>query len=125
MRKIKPACRPKPVLAAVAQNPYGSFMRFGSIAPAMTLKLIQMASQGLSGADADMRAWRRNSRARRSDANDDFWPEVSTRYGREHSIPMKPENSAERVLFEISVVMAVVASLVLAVSLLLPGGFSQ
>ena len=33
MRKIKPACRPKPVLAAVAQNPYGSFMRFGSIAP--------------------------------------------------------------------------------------------
>ena len=93
--------------------------------PAMTLKLIQMASQGLSGADADTRAWRRNSRARRSDASDDFWPEVSTRYAREHPVPMKPENSAERVLFEISVVLAVVASLVLAVSLLLPGEISQ
>jgi hypothetical protein len=91
----------------------------------MALKLIQMASQGLSGADADTRAWRRNSRARRSDANDDFWPEVSTRYAQEHPVPMKPENSAERVFFEIFVVLAVVASLVLAVSLLLPSGISQ
>jgi hypothetical protein len=93
--------------------------------PAMTLKLIQMASQGLSGADADTRAWRRNNGTRSSDGNDDFWPEVSSRYVREHPIPMKPENSAKRVLFEVSVVLAVVASLALAVSLLLPGGISQ
>ena len=93
--------------------------------PAMTLKLIQMASQGLSGADADTRAWRRNSGTRSSDGNDDFWPEVSTRCARELPIPVKRENSAERVLFEISAVLAVVASLVLAVWLLLPGGISQ
>jgi hypothetical protein len=91
----------------------------------MILRLVQMASQGLSGADVDTRAWRRNSRARPSDANDDFWPEVSTRYAREHPIPMKPENSAERVLFDIFVVLAVAASLAVAVAFLLPGGISQ
>jgi len=93
--------------------------------PAMTLKLVQMASQGLSGADADTRAWRRNSGTRPSDGNDDFWPEVPTRYAREHPIPMKPANAMERVLFKISAVLAVLASLVLAVSLLSPGGISQ
>lgn len=91
----------------------------------MTLKLVQMASQGLSGADADTRGWHRNGGTRATDAGEDFWPEVSTRYAQEYSIPMKFENSAERVLFKISAVLAVVASLVLAVSLLLPGGISQ
>lgn len=91
----------------------------------MTLKLVQMASQGLSGAGADTRAWRRNSATPPSDGNDDFWPEVSTRYAREHPISMKPENTAGRVLFEISAVLVVVTSLVVAVTLLLPTGLSQ
>ena len=93
--------------------------------PVMVLKLVRMAAQGLSGADADTRGWRRNGGTRPSDGNDDFWPEVSTRYAREYPIPMQSENSAERIIFKISTVLAVVASLVLAVSLLLPGGISQ
>jgi hypothetical protein len=84
-----------------------------------------MASQGLSGADADTRGWRRNGGARATDAGEDFRPEVSTRYARDYPISMKSKNSTERVLFKISAVLAVLASLVLVVSLLLPGGISQ
>jgi hypothetical protein len=93
--------------------------------PVMVLKLVQMAAQGLSGADADTRGWRRNGAKRASDAGEDFWPEVSTRYAPEHPIPMKSENSAQHILFKISAALAVVASLALAVSLLLAGGISQ
>jgi hypothetical protein len=91
----------------------------------MVLKLVQMASQGLSGADADTRGWRQNSGTRQANATGDFWPEVSSRYGLEIPAPMKSENAPRHVLFEISVVLAVVASFVVAVALLLPGGVSQ
>ena len=97
----------------------------GLLLPAMVLKLVQMAAQGLSGADADTRGWHRNGGTRATDAGEDFRQEVSTRYARQYPIAMKSENSAERVLFKISAVLAVVASLVLAVSLLLPGGIFQ
>ena len=90
----------------------------------MVLKLVHMASQGLSGADADTRGWRRNSGTRTTDSGDDFWPEVSSRYGLENPSPMKSENVPVRVLFEISLVLAVAASLAVAVALLLLGGAS-
>jgi hypothetical protein len=93
--------------------------------PVMVLKLVQMASQGLSGADADTRGWRRNGATRATDAGEDFWPEVSTRYAPEQPISMKSENSAEHILFKISAALAVVASLALAASLFLVGGISQ
>jgi hypothetical protein len=90
--------------------------------PVMVLKLVQMASQGLSGADADTRGWRRNGRGRAIDAGDDFWSKVSSHYALNNPTPMKAENAPRRVLFEISVILAVVALLVVAVALLLPGG---
>jgi hypothetical protein len=90
----------------------------------MVLKLVQMASQGLSGADADTRGWRRNGGTRQADATGDFWPEVSSRYGLENPAPVKSEPAPGRVLFEIFVVLAAVASFVVAVTLLLPGGVS-
>jgi hypothetical protein len=91
----------------------------------MVLKLVQMASQGLSGADADTRGWRRNGGTRQANATGDFWPEVSGRYGLENPAPMKSETAPRRILFEIFVVLAVVASFVVAVALLLPGGASR
>jgi len=97
----------------------------GLLLPAMVLKLVQMAAQGLSGADADTRGWHRNGGTWPVSATDDYWPEVSGRYGLENPSPMKSENAAGRVLFEISVVLAVAVSFAVGVSLLLPGGISR
>jgi hypothetical protein len=77
----------------------------GLLHPVTVLKLVHMASLGLSGADADTRGWHRNAGTRATDAGEDFRPEVSTRYAPEYPIAMKSENSMEWVLFEISLVL--------------------
>jgi hypothetical protein len=88
-------------------------MPFGPIAPAMALKLVHMASQGHSSADADTRAW--CGRTQPDAAADDFWPEVSSQYSRKHPVPVKPENSPQRVLFEVFLVLAAAGLAVAAV----------
>jgi hypothetical protein len=93
-------------------------MPFGAIAPAM-LVLVKMASQGLSGADADTREW--YGKTRPAAATDDFWPEVSSRYGLKNPAPLKAENAPKRVFLEIFTVLAVAASLAIAAVLLFPG----
>ncbi len=57
---------------------------------------------------------------REDDEADDFWPEVSTRHSREAPLTANPANSPQRVLFEMFLVLAGVAVLVLATSLPVP-----
>ena len=80
---------------------------------AMKLTLVHMASQGLSGADADTRGW--YGKAQPDAATDDFWPEVSSQYSRKNPVPLKPENSPQRILFELFLVLAAAGLAVAAV----------
>jgi hypothetical protein len=100
-------------------------MPIGAIASRMGFEWIQMASQGLSGADADTRAWRRRFEAPNDNLDDDIWPEVSTRYSRESPVPIKSENSPGRIWLEIAMAFAAAGALAAVIAILLPGGLSQ
>jgi hypothetical protein len=100
-------------------------MRIGAIAPRMGLEWMHMASQGLSGANADSRAWRRRLKPHNDNLDDDFWPGVSTRYSRENPVPANPDNAAGRVLLEVAMLLSGVGVLIAMVAIFLPGGLTQ
>jgi hypothetical protein len=100
-------------------------MRIGAIAPRMGLEWMHMASQGLCGADADSRAWRRRLKPHNDNLDDDFWPEVSTRYSREKPVLANPDNAPGRVFLEIAMLLSAVGVLIAMIAIFLPGGPSQ
>jgi hypothetical protein len=70
--------------------------------------------------DPDTRCWARQCGESQGEEYDSVWPEVSTKYSLENPAPVNPENSLRRVLFEITLVLAIAGILALAVGFLIP-----
>jgi hypothetical protein len=70
--------------------------------------------------DPQARCWARQGGENRADQADDVWPEVSSRYALDNPAPLNPQNAPRRVLFEVGLVVAIAAIMVVAAAFLVP-----
>jgi hypothetical protein len=68
----------------------------------------------------DAPAWKQRPWRMPADADDPFWPDISSRDALENPVPVNPKNRAGRVLSEIVLIFAAIGVLIFLVEAFLP-----